>query len=108
MNNKTLYVKTFITPSQSDIKVPKMVTVISKTDSVEVRNYEAAALDKFVLFPLKEGNYTIDMKGNGLESKKIDLVVPIIPSTDTLIIKVSLNPGESISDTTNIWKTEQQ
>jgi hypothetical protein len=52
------------------------------------------------------GMYSVEFKGDGLESKSIQLIVPSVAIPDTMLVKVTLNASQNAEDlkNTNIWK----
>ncbi len=102
----TLILKTEIKVDANDAKYIgiKRVVASNLNDENDVISIEAPAKEKYLRLEIKEGIYSIELKGQGLDSRKFTLVVPAVPTTDTMIIRATLKPSEGSSTDENIWK----
>jgi hypothetical protein len=103
-----LYVKTELRVNNTEAKHigNKRVVLSNLNDEQDVKSVDINSNSKYTSFPVNEGIYKMEFKGDGLESREIQLLVPAVPTVDTMVLKISLNPSKNIEDlsNTNIWK----
>ncbi|MCX7986715.1 MAG: hypothetical protein N2662_07235 [Bacteroidales bacterium] len=103
-----LYLKTEIAVINENAKYlgTKRIVVRNLIDPQDTRSSVIEPGVKYSSVPVFPGLYTIEFKGEGLESKAINLLVPSVAIPDTMLVKVSLKPAVGTNDgnNTNIWK----
>lgn len=112
MNKKMLryelYLKTDIAVSSDKAKYigTKRMVVRNLVDPQDTRSVYIEPGAKYGSVSVFPGLYSIEFKGDGLESKSINLLVPAVAIPDTMQVKVSLKPSDNEKDlkNTNIWK----
>lgn len=103
-----VYLKTDIAVKSDKAKYigVKRIVVRNLIDPQDTRSAVIEPGVKYGSVPVLPGIYSVEFKGDGLESKNINLIVPPVAIPDTLQIKVSLQPSTNQQDlkNTNIWK----
>jgi hypothetical protein len=103
-----LYLKTDIAVSSDKAKYigTKRMVVRNLVDPQDTRSVYIEPGAKYGSVSVFPGLYSIEFKGDGLESKSINLLVPAVAIPDTMQVKVSLKPSDNEKDlkNTNIWK----
>ncbi len=106
--NYELYLKTDIIVNYDEAKYigTKRIIVKNLSDHEDIRTVNIENKMKYGYIPVNQGIYTIEFKGDGLQEKTINLLVPAVSVNDTMLIKVTLDPSQKTEDlgNTNIWK----
>ncbi|MGC8802592.1 MAG: hypothetical protein ACP5PS_02285, partial [Bacteroidales bacterium] len=103
-----LYLKTEIDVKNDNAKYigTKRMIIRNMVDPQDTKSAFIEPGVKYTSVSVVPGLYTIEFKGDGLESRNINLLVPAVAIPDTMQVKVSLQSSTNPQDlkNTNIWK----
>ncbi|MGC8823356.1 MAG: TolB family protein [Bacteroidales bacterium] len=103
-----LYLKTEIDVKNDNAKYigTKRMIIRNMVDPQDTKSAFIEPGVKYTSVSVVPGLYTIEFKGDGLESRNINLLVPAVAIPDTMQVKVILQSSTNPQDlkNTNIWK----